>query len=248
MYRRGFLKSYSGVRPLLVIVLRLTLIICGPSCGGDTPEAAVIRYYRELATGQQNPHGQSSRQLRVFLKDGISQEVVASIISYIEEVPHVVETRYISKEEDLAMFKEMYADQKDMLNQIEGNPLPAEVLVTVDDASSLSRTVEVISRRPEVSADSNGKKEVKLPNKEYTTIIESLRFANLRFDTKISGNKATVSVIGGSFSSVDMESGKRVSNRIEDIPSILSPEEYPFPLQFELEKRGYKWVITKPIQ
>lgn len=234
------------MRLLIIIVLGLTLIISGSSCGSDTPEAAVTRYYREMATGQHSPLAHSGLNIRVFLKDGISPEAVASLQSYIEEIPHVVETRYISKDEALEIFKEMYKDEEEMLNDIEGNPLPAEISVTVDDVSWLDETAEVISKRPEVSVDDYGEKEVKLPTK-FTEFIESFRFANLRFDKKISGNKATVRVIGGSVSYVDIESGRRMGIRIEDIPSILSPEQYLFPLEFEFEKHGDKWVITKTI-
>jgi cell division transport system permease protein len=102
-------------------------------------------------------------EIRVFLKDNITIEERASMENYIRKMPEVKSVKYISKEDALVEFKKMYATEKQLLDEIEGNPLPAEFKVRMTDPKFNAKVAAAIETRPEVSVDETGKKEIKNP-------------------------------------------------------------------------------------
>jgi cell division transport system permease protein len=102
-------------------------------------------------------------EIRVFLNEGVTVEERASMENFIRNMTEVKSVKYISKEDALKEFEAMYADEKDLLQEIEGNPLPAEFKVRMKDPKWNNTVAGRISTRPEVSVDSAGKKEIKNP-------------------------------------------------------------------------------------
>jgi cell division transport system permease protein len=102
-------------------------------------------------------------EIRVFLKDNVTVEERASMENYIRKMPEVKSVKYISKEDALVEFKKMYASEKQLLDEIEGNPLPAEFKVRMTDPKYNAKVAAAIESRPEVSVDETGKKEIKNP-------------------------------------------------------------------------------------
>jgi cell division transport system permease protein len=102
-------------------------------------------------------------EIRVFLKDNVTVEERTSMEDFIRKMADVKSVKYISKEEALKEFQQMYADQKDLLSEIEGNPLPAEFKVRMKDPKYNTKVAKAIESRPEVSVDEAGKKEIKNP-------------------------------------------------------------------------------------
>ena len=76
-----------------------------------------------------------------------------------------------SKEDALAEFKTMYKDEKSLLDEIEGNPLPAEFKVRMTDPKYNNTVAQRIESRPEVSVDETGKKEIKNPRDVVNKVL-----------------------------------------------------------------------------
>jgi len=111
-------------------------------------------------------------EIRVFLKDNVTVEERASMETFIRNMSEVKSVKYISKEEALLEFKKMYAEEQDLLSEIEGNPLPAEFKVRMKDPSANTTVANRISQRPEVSVDEQGKKEIKNPRDVVAKVLK----------------------------------------------------------------------------
>jgi len=78
-------------------------------------------------------------ELRVFLYDDATESEVASLQGQIEEVPKVQSVTYLSKDDALAEFRRDYGQEnRDVLKELKGNPLPANFIVKPDDAADLA--------------------------------------------------------------------------------------------------------------
>ena len=78
-------------------------------------------------------------ELRVFLYDDATESEVASLQGQIEEVPKVQSVTYLSKDDALAEFRRDYGQEnRDVLKELKGNPLPANFVVKPDDAADLA--------------------------------------------------------------------------------------------------------------
>ncbi|MFH1149501.1 MAG: permease-like cell division protein FtsX [Actinomycetota bacterium] len=111
-------------------------------------------------------------EIRVFLKENITVEERTSMESYIRKMTEVKSVKYISKEEALEQFKDMYKDQPDMIEQIEGNPFPAEFKVRMKDPKYNTEVAKRLETRPEVSVDDAGKKEIKNPRDVVEKVLK----------------------------------------------------------------------------
>jgi cell division transport system permease protein len=100
-------------------------------------------------------------EIRVFLKDNVTVEERASMTTFIQKMNEVKSIKYISKEEALKEYQQMFKDQPDMLREIEGNPLPASFRIRMKDPKYNAIVAKRLETRSEVSEDSSGKKEIK---------------------------------------------------------------------------------------
>jgi len=110
-------------------------------------------------------------EIRVFLKDSVTVEERASMENFVRNMSEVKSVSYISKEQALEDFKKMYKDEKDLLQKIEGNPLPAELIIRMKDPKYNSVVAQRISTRPEISVDEAGKQEIKNPRETVDNIL-----------------------------------------------------------------------------
>ena len=77
-------------------------------------------------------------ELRVFLYDDATSTEVASLQRQIEDVPKVKSVTYLSKDDALTEFRKDYGQEnRDVLKELKGNPLPANFIVKPDDAANL---------------------------------------------------------------------------------------------------------------
>jgi cell division transport system permease protein len=80
----------------------------------------------------------SQLELRVFLFDDATKGEVNSLQSEIQAIPNVKEVEYLSKDAALAEFRRDYGQEnRDVLKELRGNPLPANFIVRPDDAADL---------------------------------------------------------------------------------------------------------------
>lgn len=77
-------------------------------------------------------------QLRVYLYDDATQGETAALRSEVEALPHVSSVAFLTKRDALAEFKSDFAQEnRDVLQEIKGNPFPANFVVKPDDAANL---------------------------------------------------------------------------------------------------------------
>lgn len=80
----------------------------------------------------------SQLELRVFLFDDATSTEVNSLQSEIQAIPNVKEVQYLSKADALAEFRRDYGQEnRDVLKELRGNPLPANFIVRPEDAANL---------------------------------------------------------------------------------------------------------------
>jgi len=107
---------------------------------------------------------ESVDQIRVFLKDDITVEEQKSMDLYIRNMSEVKSVQFISKDQALQEFKDMYKDKPQMTSEIEGNPFPPEFKVRMKDPKFNAVVANRIKTRPEVSIDPDThEKEIKFP-------------------------------------------------------------------------------------
>jgi cell division transport system permease protein len=80
----------------------------------------------------------SQLELRVFLFDDATRGEVNKLQSDIQAIPNVKEVDFLSKADALAEFRRDYGQEnRDVLQELRGNPLPANFIVRPDDAANL---------------------------------------------------------------------------------------------------------------
>ncbi len=77
-------------------------------------------------------------ELRVFLFDDATRAEINSLQGDIAAIPNVQEVNFLSKADALAEFRRDYGQEnRDVLRELRGNPLPANFIVRPDDAAEL---------------------------------------------------------------------------------------------------------------
>ena len=111
-------------------------------------------------------------EIRVFLEDNITVEERESLERFVRDMKEVRKVTFISKEQALEDFKEMYKDKPQIIEEIEGNPLPAELKIRMRDPKYNSDVSERLEKRPEVSVDPDtGKKEIQFPKDVVAKVL-----------------------------------------------------------------------------
>ena len=115
-------------------------------------------------------------EIRVFLKDTVTVEERASIQNFIQKMDEVKSVKYISKDEAMKEYQEMFKEDPAMLEEIEGNPLPASFRIRMKDPKYNAMVAKKLESRPEVSEDASGKKEIK---NEQNVVKKVLRITGM---------------------------------------------------------------------
>ncbi|MDQ2622145.1 MAG: permease-like cell division protein FtsX [Actinomycetota bacterium] len=77
-------------------------------------------------------------ELRAFIYDDATKEETQALQTRIEALPHVASVTYLSKKAALAEFKQDFQQQdRAVLKELKGNPLPANFIIKPDDAANL---------------------------------------------------------------------------------------------------------------
>lgn len=133
-----------------VMVTSLSLIILG-----------IVSMLVHTGNGIAADMKQRVDEIRVFLKEDVTAEEVASMQTFVQKMDEVKSVKYISKEDAMEEYKEMFKDQEEMLREIEGNPLPASFRVRMTDPKYNNTVAKRLETRTEVSQDAAGKPEIK---------------------------------------------------------------------------------------
>lgn len=99
----------------------------------------VLRYY------------ESKPQVIAFFKDGTTQEDVTAIQNALAVEARVVGTKYVSKEEALAIYRERNKNDPALLELVTANILPASIEISTQTPDDLAPVAEILKREPVVA-------------------------------------------------------------------------------------------------
>lgn len=90
---------------------------------------------------------QEKIDISVYFNDSAKPEQILELQNYLASMPEVKNVKYISKEEALAIYKEKYKDNKQILEEIfdKDNPLPASLGIKIADPEKLDQIKNVLS-------------------------------------------------------------------------------------------------------
>lgn len=126
-FRRNWVMSLGAV-----ITIYLSLLLVGVSIATGVIVTEIVQSVEEKVTVQ------------VFLKDGAATEDVQALQAFIKSDALVEAVEYTSKEEALEKFKETMQGSEEIVEQIEVNPLPASLDVTLKDPREVETVVAKI--------------------------------------------------------------------------------------------------------
>lgn len=111
----------------------------------------------------------------VFLSDGLTDAQRARLETTLRRRPEVEALRYVSKEQAYAEFTRSFSGNRDLLEGIQGNPLPASYVVTLKEEAvrdgGVERLARTISGLPGVDDLEFGQRWVK----RFTALVDAVR-------------------------------------------------------------------------
>ncbi|MDP2233319.1 MAG: permease-like cell division protein FtsX [Actinomycetota bacterium] len=122
-FRRNWVMSLGAV-----ITIYLSLLLVGVSIAVGVIATEIVKSVEDKVTVQ------------IFLADGASTEDVGALQAWVKSDALVSTVEYTSKDDALKKFKETNSESPELFEQIETNPLPASLDVTLKDP----RQVEVL--------------------------------------------------------------------------------------------------------
>jgi cell division transport system permease protein len=126
-FRRNWVMSLGAV-----ITIFMSLLLVGLSLAAGYVVQEIVQDVEGKVT------------IQVFIKDGVATEDVDALQQYLLDDALVESVDYTSKEEALEKFKEQMAESPEIVEQIEGNPLPASLDVTLREPRDVSVVVAKI--------------------------------------------------------------------------------------------------------
>jgi cell division transport system permease protein len=131
-FKRNWVMSLGAI-----ITIYLSLLLVGVSLGSGFVLRQVVQSMEEKVS------------IRVFLKDGAAPEDVEALQTTLRANAMVKTVDYTSKEEALEEFKNtIVQDSPEIVEQLEGNPLPASIDVDLHDPRNVMAVVEAIKADP----------------------------------------------------------------------------------------------------
>ncbi len=126
-FRRNWVMSLGAV-----ITIFMSLLLVGLSLAAGYVVQEIVQDVEGKVT------------IQVFIKDGVATEDVDALQQYLLDDELVASVDYTSKEEALEKFKEQMAESPEIVEQIEGNPLPASLDVTLNEPRDVTVVVTKI--------------------------------------------------------------------------------------------------------
>jgi len=146
-FRHNWVMSFAAILVVLVSVLLVgSFLIMGHMVG-------------RVATGIED-----KIEIDVYLKDSAPQEQIYAIERKIKAFKEVESVEFVSKKEALDIFIERNKDNKDLITQVAGNPLPASYRVFLKDPHTVEKVSTKINHFPEKDASIE---EIKYGGREF---------------------------------------------------------------------------------
>lgn len=91
---------------------------------------------------------ESRPQAIAYLKDGIKSQDVDLLKAKVLSTGKVKEANYISKDDALKIYKDLFKDKPVLLEMVTANFLPASLEISANDISSLKEIAEILKKEP----------------------------------------------------------------------------------------------------
>ena len=106
-----------------------------------------------LATGSQQAlkYFESKPQVIAFFKEGTTNQDIQAIENALKQESRVSKTKYISKEEALAIYKEKNKKDPTLLELVTANILPASLEISTKNPEDLTPIADILKKEPVVS-------------------------------------------------------------------------------------------------
>jgi len=131
-FKRNWVMSLGAI-----ITIYLSLLLVGVSVGSGMVLSQVVQSVEDKVS------------IRVFLKDGAAPEDVDVLQQELIANAEVKAVTYTSKEQALEEFKNtIVQDSPEIVEQLEGNPLPASLDVDLNDPRQVMTVVDAIKASP----------------------------------------------------------------------------------------------------
>lgn len=87
---------------------------------------------------------ENTNEIAIYLDEGVSDTQVAHIRDVLQNNSDITEIEHITKEQALEDFREDMAEQAELLDYLDENPMPETFMVRVDDLTKIRHIVNVI--------------------------------------------------------------------------------------------------------
>jgi len=127
-----------------------------------------------LAAGSQAAlrHFESKPQVIAFFKEGTTDQDVSAIEAALQQETRVTNTKFISKEMALKIYREKNKNDPALLELVTANILPASLEISTRDPQDLQGVAEILKREPVVS-------EVIVPEDVVATLTSITRIIRI---------------------------------------------------------------------
>jgi cell division transport system permease protein len=87
-------------------------------------------------------------EVAIYLTDPVNPDTVKSLTDTLTELPVVADVDFESKQEACARFKELFANQPALVNNVDCDALPASLRVKLDDPEQYAQVEAVLKGQP----------------------------------------------------------------------------------------------------
>lgn len=109
---------------------------------------------------------ENTNEIAIYLED-VSDAQIAHIRDVLENNSDITEITHITKEEALENFRESMADEAELLDHLDENPMPETFMVRVDDLTKIRHVVNVVE-------GIDGVEKVKAPY-DFASVLINIR-------------------------------------------------------------------------
>lgn len=110
---------------------------------------------------------ENTNEIAIYLEEGVSDSQITHIRDVLQNNSDITEIEHITKEQALEDFRQDMAEQAELLDYLDENPMPETFMVRVDDLTKIRHIVNLIS-------DIEGVEKVKAPY-DFAGVLINIR-------------------------------------------------------------------------
>jgi cell division transport system permease protein len=118
-------------------------------------------------------------EISAYLRDDASQAAVASLSERLNRLPEVEEVKYLSKEDALELFRKQNPEDRNLLEELGENPLPASFQLKLAsgyrDAENVTRVAADLASEPSIEEVEYGQEWIA----KFTAFLKLLQIAGI---------------------------------------------------------------------